>query len=136
MSYTQTATVTRTYTTVDVEKVVRRFTADIVMIAGSTGAITEAEARDYAHDVEALAKAGYLRRVDLTLLSYGAEVSAVTYAVNTFGRRANNEPSRRGEVASRSKTAPSDHPVLFVELRRRCPRGHAEASQGRVGADV
>ena len=83
MSYTQTATVTRTYTTVDIERVVRRFTADIVMIAGSTGAITEAEARDYAHDVEALAKAGYLRKVDITLLSYGAEVGAVTYAVNT-----------------------------------------------------
>ena len=81
MTYTQTAT--HTYTTVDIEKVVRRFTADIVMIASSTGAITEAKARDYAHDVEALAKAGYLRKVDVTLLSYGAEVSAVTYSVNT-----------------------------------------------------
>ena len=81
MSYTQTAT--QTYTTVDIENVVRRFTADIVMIAGSTGAITEAKARDYAHDVEALAKAGYLRKVDVTLLSYGVEVSAATYTVNT-----------------------------------------------------
>ena len=93
MSYSQTATVTQTYTTVDIEKVVRRFTADIVMIAGSTGAITEAKARDYAHDVEALAKAGYLRKVDITLLSYGAEVSAVTYAVNTSaGELTTNRP--------------------------------------------
>lgn len=91
MSYTQTAT--RTYTTVDIERVVRRFKADIVMIAGSTGAITEATARDYAHDVEALAKAGYLRKVDVTLLSHGAEVSAVTYTVNTSaGELTTNRP--------------------------------------------
>jgi len=83
MSYTQTTTATQTYTTVDIENVVRRFTADMVMIASSTGAITEAKARDYAHDVEALAKKGFLRKVDITLFSNGVEVNATTYLVNT-----------------------------------------------------
>lgn len=83
MSYTETTTATQTHTTVDIERVVRRFTADMVMIASSSAAITEAKARDYAHDVEALAKEGFLRKVDVTLLSYGIEVCAVTYVVNT-----------------------------------------------------
>ena len=34
------------------------------MIATSSGAITEDKARTYAHDVEILAKAGYLKSVD------------------------------------------------------------------------
>jgi hypothetical protein len=81
MTYTETAT--DTYTTVDIENVVRRFLADIVMIAQSSAAITEAKARDYAHDVEALAKNGYLKSVDLTLSDGGREVVATQYTVNT-----------------------------------------------------
>ena len=93
MSYTETTTATQTYTTVDIERVVRRFTADLVMIASSSGAITEEEARDYAHDVEALAKGGFLSKVDITLLSYGIEVCAVTYVVNTSaGELTTNRP--------------------------------------------
>ena len=111
MSYTQTATVTQTYTTVDIEKVVRRFTADMVMIAGSTGAITEAEARDYAHDVDTLAKAGYLRKVDITLLSYGVEVSAVTYVVNTSAGELTT--SRPGGVKWRRVLGPHLRVILF-----------------------
>lgn len=83
MSYTATASETYTYTTVDIETVVRRFTADIVMIAQSSMAITEAKAREYAHDVEALAKKGYLESVDLTLLSGLTEVRAARYVVST-----------------------------------------------------
>jgi hypothetical protein len=78
-----TVTATYTYTTADVETVVRRFTADIVMMAQSSGAITEAKAREYAHDVEALAKKGYLAKVDLTLLSGTTEVRATQYLVST-----------------------------------------------------
>lgn len=81
MTYTDTAT--DTYTTVDIENVVRRFLADIVMIAQSSGAITEAKARDYAHDVEVLAKNGYLKSVDLTLFNGAREVAATRYTVNT-----------------------------------------------------
>lgn len=80
---TSSATATYSYTTADIETVVRRFLADIVMIAQSTNAITEAQARDYAHDVEALATRGYLRMVDLSLLSGGVEVKATQYTVNT-----------------------------------------------------
>jgi hypothetical protein len=81
MSYTSTET--ETYTIVDIETVARRFTADLVMIAQSSGAITEAKARDYAHDVEQLAKKGYLKTVDVTLFSYGVEIQATKFTVNT-----------------------------------------------------
>lgn len=83
MSYTATASATHTYTTSDIEKVVRRFSADITMIAQSSGAITEAKAAEYAHDVDMLARAGYLRKVDLTLSSGSTEVRAAQYVVNT-----------------------------------------------------
>ena len=59
MSYTTTQT--DTYTTSDIETVLRRFTADLVMIAQSSGAMIEASARNYAHDIELLAKSGYLK---------------------------------------------------------------------------
>jgi hypothetical protein len=85
MSASLSRTRTASYTSTDIAAAVRRMEADMVMIAQSTGAITEAKARDYAHDFEALAQAGYLTSVDLTLLTggeYGAEVKAVTYDVN------------------------------------------------------
>lgn len=80
---TSTDSASYTYTNVDIEKVVRRFAADIVMIAQSSGAIEESEAKEYAADVETLAKMGYLTSVDVTLFSNGNEVRAVTYTVNT-----------------------------------------------------
>jgi hypothetical protein len=82
---TSTTTETNTYTSTDIEKVMRRFTADILMIAQSTGTITEAKARDYAYDMEALAKKGYLKKVDLTLFSGPVEVRAAQYTVNAAG---------------------------------------------------
>ena len=81
MAYTESETYT--YTIVDIETVMRRFTADLVMVAQSSGTITEARARDYAHDIESLAKEGYLRRVDVTLLSGNTELKATQYTVNT-----------------------------------------------------
>ena len=93
---TSTETGTYTYTATDIEKVVRRFNADIVMIAQSSGAITENEARNYASDVETLAKKDYLFSIDLTLLSNGREVRAVRYTVNTAA--GNLESSRPGGV--------------------------------------
>jgi hypothetical protein len=79
---TSTDSASYTYTNVDIEKVVRRFAADIVMIAQSSGAIQESEAKEYVADVETLAKMGYLTSVDITLFSNGTEVRAVTYTVN------------------------------------------------------
>lgn len=78
-----TTTTTDTYSTVDVENVVRRIKADLVMIADSTGGWTAEKAADYAHDVETLAKNGYLAWVDVTLLSGGTEIKAVRYNVDT-----------------------------------------------------
>lgn len=78
----QSASFTSSYTNVDVEKVVRRFGADLAMIAQSSAAITETKASQYAHDIELLAKKGYLRKVDLTLLDGLTELKACTYEVN------------------------------------------------------
>lgn len=79
----QTRTASATYTTTDIENVVRRVRADLAMIADSTGAWTPQKAADYAHDVEVLAKAGYLAWVDVTLLQYGVELKAVRFDVDT-----------------------------------------------------
>ena len=81
MSATYAAT--QTYSVADVEIVMRRVSADLLMIASSTQAITEATAKDWAHDIELLAKQGYLHWVDLTLLANGEEVQAIRYVVNT-----------------------------------------------------
>jgi hypothetical protein len=83
MSSTQTETTSYTYSVADIETVMRRFTADIVMMAQSSRAITEGKAREYAYDVELLAKKGYLEKVDITLLSAGVEKRAATYHVDT-----------------------------------------------------
>lgn len=81
MSYTETTSYT--YTVADIETVMRRFSADIVMIAQSSGAITEEKAREYAYDAEMLAKNDYLKKVDVTLLGGGVEQRAACYDVNT-----------------------------------------------------
>jgi hypothetical protein len=106
-----TATATYTYSVTDIEIVMRRFSADIVMIATSSGAITEDKARDYAHDVEVLAKGGYLKSVDLTLLSGGAEVRAVTYNVNMSS--GDLEMSRPGGVMWPRVQSPDFRIVLY-----------------------
>ena len=94
---TSSITATNTYTAADIEKVVRRFTADLKMIAQSTGAITEAEASTYGEDIELLAKKGYLYSVDVTLLrggQFGIEEKAVRYTVNNSA--GDLTPSRPG----------------------------------------
>jgi len=89
---TQTTTQTTTYTTTDIEAVVRRITSDLVMIASSSGAVTEGRAREWANDIELLAKNGYLNYVDLTLLSHGVEQKATRFYVNESGTLANDRP--------------------------------------------
>jgi len=80
---TASATGTGTYTVVDIERVVRRVKADLIMIGDSTGGWTPETASNYAHDVEVLAKAGYLKHVDITLLRHGVEVKATRFEVDT-----------------------------------------------------
>lgn len=79
----QTATRTATYTIADIEKVVTRVRADLMMIGDSTGAWTPDKVRNYAHDVEALAKVGYLKHVDVTLFDNGVEVYATRFVIST-----------------------------------------------------
>jgi hypothetical protein len=81
MSSTSTNTSTFSFTDEDVAIVMRRFAADLVMIATSTTAITEKEANDYAFDVGYLAKNGFLKFVDVTLMSGGVEVTATRFEV-------------------------------------------------------
>jgi hypothetical protein len=92
-------TITRsaTYTTVDIENVVRRLKADLLMMGDSSGLWTPQKAADYAHDVEELAKKDYLAYVDVTLIDvFGREVTAVRYDVTTNSGSVNS--SRPGGV--------------------------------------
>jgi hypothetical protein len=91
-----TATDTETYTVVDIENVVRRLKADLVMIADSTGLWSAATVANYVDDIELLAKKDYLAWVDVTLLSAGTEIRAVRYNVDTDAAALN--ASRPGGV--------------------------------------
>lgn len=76
------ATSTSTYTVADVENVMRKFRADLLMIAETSGGCTTAAAHQYAADIELLAKEGCLAYVDLTLMVGAEEKKAVRYTVN------------------------------------------------------
>ena len=93
MSVSNSSTVTSSYTVADVAKVVRSIEADLVMIASSTGAVSENKAREYAHDIELLAKSDYLAKVDLTLISASEnEVKALTYLFITENASSSARP--------------------------------------------
>lgn len=96
MSQTSTVTNSHTYSTVDVGNVFRRFRADILMIADSSGALLRSKAEEYAHDAEYLAAKGYLKKVDLTLLVGDVEHRAVQYFPNESS--GDIESSRPGGV--------------------------------------
>jgi hypothetical protein len=79
-----TYTLSSTYTTVDVGKVVDRFTADYHMIAQSTGLGTREQVVNVAHDVKLMAKRGYLDAVSIVLTNNsGKVVRANKYTVST-----------------------------------------------------
>ncbi len=108
---TQTYSSTETYSVADVEIVLKRVKADLIMIASSTGAVTEAKAADWAHDIEVLAKNGYLSAVDLTLLSNGVEQKATKFLVNSAA--GDLTPSRPGGVMWPKVQNPELRIVLF-----------------------
>jgi hypothetical protein len=63
------------------------------MIADSTGGWAPETAGHYAHDIELLAKAGFLKYVDVTLFSNGIEVKATRFDVDTdAGRLTSSRP--------------------------------------------
>ena len=80
MSYSSTSTYT--YDVTDVETSFRRFNADLMMIADSSKAITRDEANNYAHDAEYLAKNGFLKHVDVTLMVGETEHRAARYSIS------------------------------------------------------
>jgi hypothetical protein len=139
MSYTATASETYSYTIADVETVARRFTADLVMIAQSSGAISEDKAREYAHDVEALAKKGYLEKVDITLLSSTVEQRATQYTVNTAS--GDLTMSRPGGVMWPRVTSPYLRIILFyaddfTAAAKEAMRGKLKISWGPTSDDT
>lgn len=79
-----TYTSSSTYTVADIERVIGNFATDLLMIADSSKALSQDDARKYAHDVTQLVKSGYLRSVDVTLLDwFGVELRAASYEVDT-----------------------------------------------------
>jgi len=90
MSYSTTHSTT--YTTTDIETVIRRLSADLEMIAASTAAVSEEHARKWAHDIEVLAKNDYLNFVDLTLLHNNRELKATRFYVDESGDLTNDRP--------------------------------------------
>lgn len=80
---TMTKSATASYTYADIERVVARMKADFVMMGSSTGTWSQSQAENYAHDIEVLAKAGYLSYVDVTLFSCQIEIKAVRFEVDT-----------------------------------------------------
>ncbi|MBK0093641.1 MULTISPECIES: hypothetical protein [Erwiniaceae] len=87
---------TESYTVADVQKVIRNVTADFLMIAESTKGVETERAKKWAHDVELLAINGYLKYVDITLLSGDSEIRAIRYEVNSDASEL--ESSRPGGV--------------------------------------
>lgn len=135
---TYSATETRSYTTTDIQAVVRRFTTDLLMIAQSTGAWDNVTAQQYAHDVELLATNDYLVKVDLTLLNFGREVIATQFVVNA----AADGPSQRpGGLLWPRVAYPELRIVLyytaaFDEAAREALRPHFEASWASTSVDT
>jgi len=87
-----TYTSTSTYTVADVEEVMRSVKADLIMIAESTQAMTEQNAINYAHDIEALAKKNYLEVADVTLMNGSTEVRAIKYQFQSEGATGSARP--------------------------------------------
>ncbi|MEQ1759300.1 MAG: hypothetical protein ABL986_13335 [Vicinamibacterales bacterium] len=139
MSSTATQSTSHTYTTADIATVVRRFGSDIVMMAQSSAAITEARARDYAHDVEVLAKSGYLKSVDLTLFSGTTEVRATQYVVSTAAGELSM--SRPGGVMWPRVVNPDFRIVLiytdaYTALAREATKGRLKIGWTPTNADT
>jgi hypothetical protein len=137
MSQTRTASVT--YTVVDIENVVRRVEADLVMIADSTGGWTPEKARDYTHDIEVLAKAGYLAYVDVTLFSNGVETKAVRFDVDTDAGSLSS--SRPGGVLWPKVTDPDlrivlGHTSAYNDTAREATKGKLKIGWTPTNADT
>jgi hypothetical protein len=86
MSETYSESVTRTFTTADVGKVLDCFAADVDGIGQSTGLRTRENTKATAADVKLIAQQGYLAEVNLYLKdANGRTIRAAKYEVSTDG---------------------------------------------------
>lgn len=130
---------TETYSVADIEVVMRRVTADLLMIASSTQAITEDTAKDWAHDIELLAKQGYLRWADLTLLAQGMEICATRYVVNTeSGELTSSRPGGAlwPHIPGATLRIVLSHTDAYDEVAKERTRSKLRRSWGPTSADT
>jgi hypothetical protein len=86
MFETYSESVTRTFTTADVGKVLDCFAADLDGMGQSTGLRTRANTKAVAADVKLIAQQGYLSEVNLYLNdTSGKTIRAAKYVVSTDG---------------------------------------------------
>lgn len=91
MSYS--TTYSSTYTVTDIATVMRRFKADLRMMAESTGGMTLSQAENYGADIELLAQKGALKEINVMLYSSGVKKHAVRYIIKTdTGELASSRP--------------------------------------------
>lgn len=81
-----TESVTQTFTTADIAKVIDCIAADLDMNSQSTGLLTREQAKAYAADVKTLAQKGYLLEANIVLFDASSEpIRAAKYEVSTDG---------------------------------------------------
>ncbi|EJC80670.1 hypothetical protein Rleg4DRAFT_2306 [Rhizobium leguminosarum bv. trifolii WSM2297] len=139
MSVTRTASATGSYTTTDINIVVRQFTTDLKMIASSTRAMTETAAADYGADVELLASKGYLKAVDVTQMFGGREIRAVKYHVDeNTGTLKSARPGgvRWDELSGSSIRIIMSHTDSFSSAVLESLRGRLNISWGFTSVDT
>ncbi len=86
MSETYSESITRTFTTADVGKVLDCFAADLDGMGQSTGLRTRDNTKAVAADVKLIAQQGYLAEVNLYLKDInGKTIRAAKYEVSTAG---------------------------------------------------
>ena len=71
--------ITSSRTPIDVIDVLQELYRDFELIGQSTGAISAAKINEYMHDIQLLAKKGYLKKVDITQIENDIEIHAVQY---------------------------------------------------------
>ena len=83
MSQTYSESVSHTYTSVDVGKVLDCFAADLDGFGQSTGLLTREQTQDFAADVKLMAQRGYLSEVNVYLRdAMGSTIRATKYEVS------------------------------------------------------
>ena len=107
---TSSYTSSSTYTSTDVATVMRKFRADLYMMAESSGGLSRSKAEEYAADIELLAQHGCLEFVDVRLTSSGIEQRAARYTVNVISKALSS--TRPGGAMWPRLSSPKLHVVI------------------------